>query len=268
MKLKTIEVNGATYAAVQDGKPVYVDEAGKEIAFDAPHTIGTITRLNGEAKAHREAKEAAFGLLKAFEGIEDAEAARKAMETVRNLDQGQLVTAGKVQEIRDAAAKAAREQVEAAAKASAEQIQKLEGERNGLQSALYEEKIGGSFGRSKFVAEKVAIPPTFLQAQFGKHFAVEGGKIIAKDHAGNPIYSRAKPGEVADFDEALEHLIAADPYRDSILKGTNSSGSGARPSNGSGGARTYTRAEFSKLPPEQQSATMAAVRKGEASLVD
>lgn len=58
MKLKTIDVNGTTYAAVQDGKPIYIGEDGKEVAFDAPHTIGTITRLNSEAKGHRERAEA------------------------------------------------------------------------------------------------------------------------------------------------------------------------------------------------------------------
>jgi hypothetical protein len=35
MKLKTVEVNGATYAEVSDGKPVFVLDDGKEIAFEA-----------------------------------------------------------------------------------------------------------------------------------------------------------------------------------------------------------------------------------------
>ena len=94
MKLKTIEIDGVTYAAVQDGKPVFTDEAGKDVAFDAPGTIGTISRLNGEAKSHREGKEAAERALKAFEGIADPAAALKALETVGSLDQKKLIDAG------------------------------------------------------------------------------------------------------------------------------------------------------------------------------
>src|SRR5690606_6729424 len=79
MKLKTLEVDGKTYAEVQDGKPVYVEDDGKEVAFDAPGTRNTISRLNAEAKSHREAKEAAEKALKGFEGIEDPAAAIKAL---------------------------------------------------------------------------------------------------------------------------------------------------------------------------------------------
>jgi hypothetical protein len=244
MKLK---LNAEGNVVVQDGKPVYVHDDGKEVAFDAVTTVATISRLNGEAKTHREAKEAAEAKNKAFEGIEDAAAALKALETVKNLKDGELVTAGKVEEIKAAAAKAAQEQVSAAARASAEEIAKLKGERDGLQTSLYDEKIGGSFSRSKFIADKVAIPADLLQSQFGRNFKVEDGKIVARDAAGNPIYSRTKPGEIADFDEALETIIGGYAHRDSILKGTGSSGSGAQPSNGNAGGKSMSRAQFEAL---------------------
>ncbi|MFH7191473.1 hypothetical protein ACHWGL_31730, partial [Klebsiella pneumoniae] len=57
-------------------------------------------RLNGEAKSHRERAEKAEGVAKAFEGIADAEAARNALETVKNLSAGDLVKAEKVEEIK------------------------------------------------------------------------------------------------------------------------------------------------------------------------
>ena len=53
MKLKTIEKDGATYAEVKEGKPVYVNDDGSEAAVDLPGTAATISRLNGEAKTHR-----------------------------------------------------------------------------------------------------------------------------------------------------------------------------------------------------------------------
>lgn len=255
MKLK-LDAEG--HVVVQDGKPVYVADDGKDVAIDVPTTVATITRLNGEARDHRVAKEAAEAKLKAFEGIEDGEAARKALEVVKNLKDGDLVQAGKVEEIKAAAAKAAKEQVEAAARASAEKIAELEKTNGTLQSSLYDEKIGGSFSRSKFIADKVAIPADLLQAQFGRNFKVEDGKVVARDANGNPIYSRAKPGEIADFDEALETIISGYAHRDSILKGTGNSGSGARDANGgNGGGKTMSRKEFDALDPAGKAKTMA-----------
>jgi hypothetical protein len=262
MKLK-LDAEG--HVVVQDGKPVYVHDDGKEVAFDAPTTVATISRLNGEAKGHREAKEAAEAKLKAFEGIDDAESARKALETVRNLKDGELVTAGKVQEIKDAAAKAAKEQVEAAAKASGERIKALETDNAKLTSDLYGEKVGGQFSRSKFVTEKVAVPSDMLQAMFGSRFKVEDGKVVGYDAAGNKLYSRAKPGELADFDEALETMVDSYSHRDTILKGTGHSGSGAREPNGGGaGGKTITRREFDGM----DAAGKAKVMADKVQLVD
>lgn len=232
MKLKLDE---SGHAVVQDGKPVYVHDDGKELAFDAAATVATITRLNGEAKGHRERAEAAEAKVKAFDGIEDAEAARKALETVRNIKEGELIAAGKVEEIKAAAQRAAQEQVAAANKTHAEELARTKQERDKAVNELYAEKIGGGFSRSKLIAEKFAIPADMVQARFGSNFKVEDGKIVAYDSAGNKIFSRARPGEVADFDEALETLVDQYPYRDQILKGTGASGSGAGASNGGGG---------------------------------
>lgn len=224
MKLK-LDENG--HVVVKDGKPVYVHEDGKEVAFDAPGTVATITRLNGEAKSHRERAEKAESLVKAFEGIDDAEAARRALETVANLDAGKLVQAGKVEEIKAAAQKAAQEQLAAANKAHATEVQKLQQQLADLTNTLHSELIGGSFNRSKFISEKAAIPADLVQAAFGKHFKIEDGKVIGYDNAGNKIFSRSRPGEVADFEEALELIVDQYPNKDQILKGEVKGGSGA-----------------------------------------
>ncbi len=72
MKLKTVEINGKQYAEIDTaGLPVYVHDDGKEIGFDAPLAIKKITELNGEAKNHRLAKEAAEEKLAKFAAIED-----------------------------------------------------------------------------------------------------------------------------------------------------------------------------------------------------
>jgi hypothetical protein len=253
MKLKLDEKGSVV---VQDGKPVYVHDDGKEVAFDAPGTVATITRLNSEAKGHRERAEAAEAKIKPFEGIEDAEAARKALELIKNIDEGKLLSAGKVEEIKSAAKKAAEEQVAAANKAHADELLKTKTERDKLQGDLYSEKIGGSFTRSKLITEKFAIPADMVQARFGQSFKVEDGKIVAYDASGNKIFSRARPGDIADFDEALETLVDQYPYRDQILKGSGASGGGASGGNqGAGGKKTITRAQFSALDPAAQATT-------------
>lgn len=252
MKLKLDE---AGHVVVSDGKPVYVRDDGSEVAFDAPGTVATITRLNGEAKGHREAKEAAETKLKAFEGITDAAAAKKALETLANLDAKKLVDAGEVEKVKAEAIKAVEERF---APVAAEN-EKLKGE-------LYAEKIGGAFARSKIISEKFVIPADMVQARFGQSFKLEDGKVVAYDQNGNKIFSKANPGELASFDEALDTLVSSYPYKDHILKGTGGSGGGARGGSGSGdqGKKQMSRDEFGKLAPAEQ---MSKMRDG-FTLVD
>lgn len=268
MKLKTVEVNGVTYAELQDGKPAYVHDDGKTIGFDAPATVATITRLNGESKGHREAKEAAEARAKLFDGIDDADAARKALDTVKNIKDGDLIAAGKVEEIKAAAKRAAEDQVEAANKQFVAELAKTKTERDALQGQLYDEKIGGSFDRSKFIAEKLAIPGDMAKAAFGRAFKIEDGKTVAYDATGNKIFSRTRIGELANFDEALETLVESYPHRDQIMKGSGASGSGASGGAGSGGKKAYSRAEFNTFDPAKQAAVAADVRGGKATLND
>lgn len=265
MKLKLDEQG---HVVVQDGKPVYVHDDGKEVAFDALAAVSKITALNREAQGHREAKEAAEARAKAFEGIDDAEAARKALETIKNIDEGKLLSAGKVEEIKAAAQRAAQEQVAAASKAHAEELARTKQSLEKITSDLYAEKIGGSFTRSKVIAEKFAIPADLVQARFGSAFKIEDGKVVAYDANGNKIYSRTRPGDVADFDEALETLVEQYPYRDHILKSSGASGSGAQGGGSGGGKKVLNRAQFSQLSPAEQMAHTKAVREGKAELTD
>ena len=253
MKLK---LDNDGHVVVQDGKPVYVHDDGKEVAFDAPGTAQTISRLNAEAKSHREAKEAAEAKLKTFDGIDDAEAARKAMDTVKNIDGKKLVDAGKVEEIKAEATKALEEQLKASQKAHAEEMQTLQKERDEIRDRYHSETIGSKFASSKFIGEKTILPGPAAQKIFGDHFKVEDGKTVAYDPSGNKVYSRSKPGEVADFEEAIETLVSSYAYRDNILKGTGS-GTGADGGGGSGkGAKTLSRKEFDALPAQDKAAKM------------
>src|SRR5258708_2266362 len=82
------------------------------------------------------------------------------------------------------------------------------------------------------------------------------------------IFSRVRPGDLADFDEALETLVENYPHRDQIMKGSGASGSGANGGSGSGCKKAYTRAEFNTFEPAKQAEVAAAVRTGKATLND
>ncbi|HDS1693827.1 TPA: hypothetical protein QEM72_004411 [Pseudomonas putida] len=218
MKLKTVEVDGKQYAEILDGKPVYTDNDGQDIAFDAVGTRDTITRLNAEARNHRTRAEAAENAVKAFDGITDPAAAKKALETVANLDQKRLVDAGQVEQ-----ANAERDRAWQA------KLDEAKGQAQTFEQQLYAEKIGGSFARSEFIADKMAVPADMVQATFGSNFKIEEGKVVAYDAQGQKIFSRSRPGELADFNEALETLVSQYPHRDHVLKSSDATGSGALP---------------------------------------
>lgn len=239
MKLKFDE-NG--HVVLQDGKPVYIHDDGKEIAFDGAQAFAKIGQLTSENKSHRTRADELDAKIKQFEGIEDPAAARKALETLKNLDDKKLVDAGEVEKIRTEAIKAVEDKYAPVIK-----------ERDELQASLVAEKVGGSFARSQFITEKLAIPADLAQARFGEAFKVEGGQVVAYDKSGNKLYSRANPGELAGFDEAFEMLIEAYPHRDAILKSSGAFGSGAKGGNGGGsGSKSINRAAFENLSPAER----------------
>ncbi len=246
MKLKTVTIENKTYAEVNEqGLPIYVHDDGKEVAHDAAQTVATISRLNGEAKTNRERYEKAESTLKAFEGIEDPVAAKKALETLKNFDDKKLVDAGEVEKVKAEAIKAVEDKY-------APIVQ----ERDAFQAQLHNELIGGGFARSKYIQDNISVPADMIQAQFGKNFKIEEGKVVAYGTDGQKIYSRSRPGEVAEFDEALESLVGGYQYKDSILKGGQGSGGGFQGNGGQGGAKTMSRDQFTNLKPIEQSSFM------------
>lgn len=256
MKIKTIEVNGTTYAVLSNGKPVFIKDDNSEIEFDAPGTVATITRLNSEAKGNRERAEKAETTLKTFDGITDPTAALEALDKVGKIRDKKLLDSGEVDRVRSEAVKSVEDKFAPVVK-----------ERDSLKGALASEKIGGIFSRSK-VLEKVIVPADMLQAVFGQHFKLEGDQVNAYDKAGNRILSPGRPGEYATSDEALEVLIDQYPYKNNILKSTGANGGGAGGGGSQGGKKTYTRAQFDAMDASGRSAAAKEAGAGTAVIVD
>lgn len=243
MKLK-LDADGKP--VFQDGKPVYVADDGKEIAVDVGNLFKS-TQARAEQNQRVETENKTLKeQLKAFEGITDAQSALKALEVVKNLDAKKLVDAGEVEKVKAEAIKAIEEK-----------YAPISQKAKDLEAQLYSERVGGSFARSKLITDKFAIPPDLVQARFGQHFKIEDGKMVASDANGNKLYSPSRPGELADFDEALGLLVDQYPYKDSILKGTGASGGGASGGgSGGGGTKTMSRKQFDTLSPVEQSTAM------------
>jgi len=239
MKLKTIEIEGVTYAETESGMPVYVDDDGKTTTYDSVAMHASIRNLNHESKTQREAKEALETQIKAFEDI-DPEAARKALETIKNMDGKKLIDTGEVERLK-------KEITDSFQK----KLDDSNTENESLRSQYSSEKLNSAFASSDYIKEKLAVPSDMAQATFAKHFVFKDGKINPVDVNGNPIYSDSNPGDVATFDEALEKIVKQYPHRDSILKGSGHNGSGAEPP-GAGGKRTITRKQFEGLSPTEQ----------------
>lgn len=241
--------------------PIFINADGVEAAFDADTTVANIGRLNGEAKANRIAKEAAEAALKPFKdaGITDATAAAEAVQTMANIKAGDLTTAAKVQEIKDAAAKSANEAVAAATRAAEEKQRALTEQNAKLTQDLNNHIIGGSFASSKFIADKLAIPADIAQKVFGDRFKVDNGKLVPLGSDGNPIFSATNHGNHADFEEALQVMVGQYANKDMILKGSGASGGGATGGAGAAGAKTITRAQFDSM---DQGARAAALKGG------
>lgn len=250
MKLKTVTIEGKTYAEVSaEGNPIYVHADGKEVPFDVPHAVEKIDQLNGEAKGHRVDKEKAELALKAFDGL-DAAKARDALTTVGNLEAKKLIDAGEAERVRNEAIESVKQTYET-------QLADMTKDRDTYQQQLHGELIGGGFARSKFAAEKLAVPADMVQAMFGGNFKVENGKPVAYDNKGQKIYSRTNHGDDAGFDEALEILVGGYQHKDAILKGGQGSGGGYQGGNGGqGGGKAMTRQSFEQLGPSEKASFM------------
>lgn len=219
--------------------------------------VDTISRLNKEAKEHREAKEEALAKLKAYEGI-DAQKAREALDTVAKLDANKLIDTGEVDKLK------------------AQITQQFQTQLNEKDTALKELKdrydnmiVDNAFANSEFIRNNVAVPVDMFQAKFRSNFKVENGEVVAYGYDGSRLMSQERMGEPATIEEAMRILAESHPHKESILKATVPSGSGAGTGGGSiGGGRYVKRADFEKLSPSLQAETVEKIRKGEIQLTD
>lgn len=249
LKLKTNE-DGVPEVIEENGvhKPVYVDEeSGREMPMDVPSLYSNVTQLKGENKDLKTKVQESASKLSIFEDVEDVvewkKQAEDAMATVANFKDKDLVDAGKVDEIKRNMAKAHETELATVKKSFEGQVSELGQTVQKKDAQIRDLLIGAKFSRSPlFVGEerKTNLNPRVAESYFGKHFKVveknDGSlDVIGMNDDGSEIYSIMRPGEVADFDEAIEIIIDRDPTKNDYLRSAQSAGSGAGGGSGSGG---------------------------------
>jgi hypothetical protein len=130
-------------------------------------------------------------------------------------------------------------------------------ERDELRAALTTEKVGRRFERSRLIAEKCALPADIIEARYRNSFKIEGDALVGYDDQGTKIYSRQQPGQVADFDEALEILINQRPQDAAAIFKPPGSVAGS-PGGDRRRAQVLTRAAFNALSPVERKAHFKA----------
>jgi hypothetical protein len=246
MAIEYVKNEDGSIKVGENGNPM-VRDGDQEYELDAIHLSSKIPELQKEAKNHRlKAKELQEQLEK-YQGIDDPEKAREALQTVQHLEDEKLIDAGKAEEMK----RQIREQYESKMAEKDQELSKRD-------QQIHQLVISNAFANSRVINEQTVLPHDVAEAYFGKHFKVENGQAIAYDSAGNVIYSKERPGEPANFDEALQTIINQYPQKDRILKATPG-GSGAVPGDKAAKGRTISRSQFEQLAPQER---MSFVKSG------
>lgn len=221
--------------------PIWVMEDGSEVELDVPNLVadlnktkGYLTAAQGESAGRRKEIDGLKEQLVVWEGL-DPEEAKKALTTIKNFDESKYVQAGEVEKIKQATAQTYEERIEKQRKELQEAIAERDSKLSQKEQAIRRMMVKSIFDQSKFLSESTVLPPDMAYKSFGDYFEVVEDnndlRVVAK-YNGDEIFSKARPGELATPEEALQQLIDRYPFKDSILKGSGASGSG---STGGGG---------------------------------
>ena len=184
--------------------------------------MSKISNLNAEAKNNRVRYQEAEKKLKDFEGIEDPQAALKAMETVKNLDDSKLVDAGKMQKLKEEMSETARQREEALTKQFQEKEQEYLETIGGKDTQIFDLMVTKQFATSDTILNKTNLTPDIAAVYFGKNFKIEkdgqGDLVVVGYLNGDRIPSKKRFGEPADFEEAIGVILDNYSMKDRIMR--------------------------------------------------
>jgi hypothetical protein len=255
MKLKTVTVDGKELAEVRNGKPVYVNDDGTETEGDLPQAIGKIKDLREEMKQSSERATALEKAAEAWKGMDPAKA-REHADLVAKLDEKKLLDAGEVDKVTAS--------IHAGYKSQLDELgTKTEAEKAALRTEADDLARGYAFSQSSYVKDKLLGGAHAMQVLFGPRFERVGGALVVKDRNGNPILSKTRHGEPADFDEALAAVVDEYPYKKNILRDPGMNGGGTQPSAGRPGSAVVLSEAEARDPARYRAAKDAAAKSGQ-----
>jgi len=239
LKLK-LDENG--HVVINDGKPVYIYEDGKEAPFDVNAAMQKIADLNEESKNRRLMIEKITGDLDKYKDDEgnflEPDVAFNAIKTVKNYSDKEMFDATQVESMKAQMNKAYTEKTDTLLKNHLAEKAALEKAINNKDAAIFKLLVKDRFNTSKFVNDKLAIPSEIVADYFGGHFKVEGEpeSLRVVGYIGDEkILSRERPGTPAEFEEAIEAIVDRYAMKDRIMRGTGTgSGSGGNMNQSSG----------------------------------
>lgn len=124
-----------------------------------------------------------------------------------------------------------------------------------LAKAEHAAAVANAFMGSRFANRDAKVPADMLKAMFSDSYRLEDGNLIAYDAKGEKVYSRQRPGNVADFEESLSLLVHGSEHRDFILHGPNHAPAQAKPTPqaqpAQHGAKSVSRAAFEQMNARQ-----------------
>lgn len=236
MKLK-LDDSGSV--VVSDGKPVYIFDNGKEVAFDAKSTTDKIQNLTREVDTLKTSNAELTASAEIFKDL-DIGQVHKDREIVQNLSDKKLIDAGESERVK------------------AQMAEVFNSEKGILKDAVTAKDavindlmIGSRFAESAFLRDNVILPSDMCRDSFGKNFKIENvsGKPAVVGYIGeNKIYSQTNAGELAGFEESIQVIVGNYAMKDRILKSSDKGGSGA----GAGGQNRKNNEDISKLSPTEK----------------
>lgn len=234
-----------------DGNPLYVGDDGKATAVK----YETAVQLRGEAKNYRTRAEKAEADLRKFEGI-DPDAARKAIEKMKDVNLDDLVNKDKIEE--------AKQQIRTQLQAD---IDERETKNKTLADENRKLRLDNAFNSSDFLKDRVALPQDAVRATFSNRFDVQDGKVVALTADGNVMLN--KRGDPASVDEAFDMMISERTDKDNWIKAPDASGSGSQGgAGGRGGGNVVKRSDYDAMDQDKKAEIGQKLAKGEVRLVD
>jgi len=234
LKLKLKFDESGSVALNDNDLPVWYNQDGEEVVFDVAKLYNDKTKANAESASRRheiqELKQQLSELQQRYEGIEDPDAAIRAIETLQNMEDKQLMDTEGVESVKRQMKEAFQQDLEKQRKDWEEQLSEksvvLDKKSEQIRTLL----IKSAFDGSEYLRNETLLPPDVAHEYFKRYFEVreiEGHPVaVGKFPTGEDIISKRNPGELASPEEAIEILVEKSPFKDSILKGKMQSGTG------------------------------------------